>query len=228
MLLGLVVWAIAIGIPEYVGGNTTGDALFSCIATVLILGGGVGWTRKYRRWSRTLLLIIFPLYIGIISVFYVGAESNGSDPGWGAVSVAFAFAIYMASAAWRTSQAPSLVQTDTRQLERFELGSKPPDEFHRQRAFIGVGVAAAWVIAVPVALIASPGTVETDWGPLAVEARVFVHTVAILLAGVVLLVFVGPATRRRPPPRQPIRTRLIRSSLFAMAALLALLTLWLR
>jgi len=228
VLLGLVLWAIAIGIPEYLQDVTSVSPLASCAVSILVLGSGVWWTSRRRNLSQALLLIVFPGIVGGLLTLGVAADAAPADSGWGAVGIALAFAIYLAAAAWRSSQAPSFVETDTRALERFELGSKPPAEFRHQRAFITVGLVAAWVVAVPIALLADRAAVEEAWGPLALEARVFVHTIGVLLGGVILLVFVGPATRRRPPTRLPVKTRLIRGGLFATAAIASLVTLWLR
>jgi len=222
-LSGLTLVALTHWIPLLFAEGHSLTFYDSALVPLLLLALGISRPAQKAHQRAALLLVVFPLTA--LVPLLLGHEDNRiwSQSVWPSLSTAIAFAFYLTVAGPFAASAPAYVATDTRGLERFELGLHARHTRRPQRVYLALSFLFTWCLAVPAALSFGEAELTTLWGDLATEVRVFTQVLALALAAFVLIVFVAPSTRTKPPSRRNLRVRVLRSLAFAAAALGALL-----
>ena len=212
-------------IPLILDGGHSITFFDSALIPLLILSLGLSRPASSAHQRAALLMVLFPITAMLPLIVDYGHSGVWSQSAWPAISVAIAFGFYLTIAGPLCASASEYVAADTRGLERFELGQHARRTRRPQRLYVLVSFALVWCLAVPAALSVNENELTATWGDLATDVRIFAQVTALALAAFVMIVFIAPSTRTKPPSHRVLRVRVYRSLGFAIAALGALL-LW--
>jgi len=224
VFLGLCFWLVLVGLPSLQEGGATWFPVISGTATLISLFLGISRFPSRARGAEPYLLALVPASVALGSL---GVPPAALVSLWVWVGGALVFVLYLSCTAWLLSSAKLPVEVQSRNLEPSEVGRDAPRAHHLQTAFVILATASAAVVAVFVPASLDPNMLEARWGAEHPEVWSLAATLGFCLTCLWLVGLVAPATRRAKYEARPLRTRVLRSASFLLAALFAItLALW--
>jgi len=219
LLLGICLWLVLVGIPSVGTEYPSWLLLASALSVVGLLIGGAASLPKRTTPSGVLLLALVP---ATIALSCIPLPHDAMTDLWVWLGGATAFALYLSCGAWVIRGSQDTVITQTRRLERTELGREPPRPHHAQRLFRLGAMASAGAMAILLPASLNPALLEAKWGDSYMAVWSFVAILGFCLACLWLIGLIAPATRKSKEQSRSLRTRIIRSTAFLFAALIAI------